>query len=130
MERNEIIDILKGMCERCLIKGIISTLNGAKEIHDVFDRFSTNNYKNDNEYSDDIFYLYNLAKILHESGNTSLEESYSIYNAILTADRIDFIETKEPVTEEVIKVEPIKIKRSKKSNKTDDGVVDISNITV
>ena len=114
MERNEIIDILKGMCERCLIKGIISTLDDAKEIYDVFDRFRNNNYKNDEEYSGDILYFYNLAKKLHESGNTSLEESYSIYNVILTADKIDFVKTKEPVTEDVIKVEPVKLKRSKK----------------
>ena len=130
MERDEMIDILNGMCERCLMKGVIQTLIDAKKIYDVFDRFSTNNYKNDKEYSDDILYLYNLAKILHESGKTSLEESYSIYNAILTADRIDFIETKEPVTEDVIKVEPVKLKKSKKSNKADDDIVDISDITI
>ena len=130
MERNEIIDILKGMCERCLMKGVIQTLDDAKEIYDVFDRFRNNNYKNDEEYSGDILYFYNLAKKLHESGNTSLEESYSIYNVILTADKIDFVETKEPVTEDIIEVEPVKLKRSKKSNKADDGIVDISDIVI
>lgn len=93
MERYEIIDILKGMCERCLMKGIISNIDDAKILYEVFDRFRKSDYMNDKEYSDDILYLYNLAIKLHESGNTSLEESYSIYAAILTADKIDFIET-------------------------------------
>ena len=151
MERNEIIDVLKGMCERCLIKGIISTLDDAKEIYEVFDRFSTNNYKNDKEYSDDIFYLYNLAVKLHESGNTLLEESYSIYNAILCVDNVDFVETGKSIddTNDIkdsiiiqnpielksitydneIKQKTIKNKRSKKQ-KEDDGVIDISDISV
>jgi flagellar motor component MotA len=92
MERKEMITILNGMCERSLIKGIITTLDDAKKICDVFDRFCKSNYKNDDEYSEDILYLYNLAIRLHNSGYTSLEESYSIYNAILAADSIDFIE--------------------------------------
>ena len=93
MERKEMISILNGMCERCLMKGIISTLEDAKVLCEVFDRFSKNNYTNDVEYSDDILYLYNLAVSLHKSGYTSLEESYSIYNAILNADRVDYVET-------------------------------------
>jgi hypothetical protein len=44
---------------------------------------------------------------LHESGYTSLEESYSIYSALLSADGIEFIETKEPVE--------VNSKRNKKS---------------
>ena len=52
---------------------------------------------------------------LHESGNTSLEESYSIYSALLAADSIDFIEIKDFV-EDVMK------------SNTDDGVVDITDI--
>lgn len=127
MERNEMMDILNGMCERCLMKGFLPTLNEAKILCDTFDRFRNNNYTSDGEYSQDILYFYNLARKLHESGNTSLEESYSIYNAILTADRIDFVETDIPVKEEeIIKIEPIKIKRTKK--KEDVGVVDISDI--
>ena len=97
MERKEMVDILNGMCERCLIKGIITTLNESKTLCEVFDRFSNNLYTNDGQYSDDILYLYNLATKLHQSGNTSLEESYSIYNAILSADRVDFVEIKEPI---------------------------------
>jgi hypothetical protein len=84
-------------------------------------------------------YLYNLAGKLHESGNTSLEESYSIYSAILAADKIDFVETDEPLlamslddrpveSENIVEVKPVKIKRSKK--KEDEGVVDISEMTV
>lgn len=107
MERNEVIDILNGMCERCLMKGIISTISEAKKMCDAFDRFRNINYKNDVEYSQDVAYFYNLAVKLHESGNTSLGESYSIYNAILTADRVDFVETN-----------------------VEDGVVDISDISV
>ena len=122
------IDILNGMCERCLMKGFLPTLNEARILCDTFDRFRNNNYINDEEYSQDILYFYNLARKLHESGNTSLEESYSIYNAILTADKIDFVETDIPVKEEeIIKIEPIKIKKTKK--KEDIGVVDISDIT-
>lgn len=121
------IDILKGMCERCLVKGILPTLIEARTLCDTFDRFRNNSYTNDEEYSRDIFYLYNLAVKLHESRNTSLEESYSIYNAILTADRIDFIETDIPIKEEIVKIEPVKIKKAKKQK--DDDVVDISDIT-
>ena len=72
MERNEIIDILNGMCERCLMKGMLPTLDEAKTLCDVFDRFRNNSYTNDEEYSKDIVYLYDLARKLHESGNTSL----------------------------------------------------------
>ena len=139
MERNEIIDVLNGMCERCLMRGIISTLDEAKTLCEVFDRFRNNSYTNDEEYSSDIVYLYNLAGKLHESGNTSLEESYSIYSAILAADKIDFVETDEPLlamtldehsveSETIVEVKPVKIKRSKK--KEDEGVVDISEMTV
>jgi hypothetical protein len=144
MERGEIIDVLKGMCERCLIKGIISTLEGAKEIYDVFDRFSTNNYKNDEEYSDDILYLYNLAVKLHKSGNTLLEESYSIYNAILCADNVDFVETDKHNDDSIITQKPVELKsindditqkpvknkRSKKVKDEDTGVIDISDISL
>lgn len=126
MERIDIINVFNGMCERCLIKGIIQTLDEAKSLCEVFDRFNKNNYKNDTEYSDDISYLYNLAVKLHESGNTSLGESYSIYGALLAADNVDFIEfnnvdnTEKNVdnvdnTEKIVKVEPIKLKKSKKS---------------
>lgn len=128
MERIEMIDILNGMCERCLMNGILPTLDEAKTLCDVFDRFRNNSYTNDEEYSRDIFYLYKLAVKLHESGNTSLEESYSIYNAILTADKIDFVETDISIKEEIVKIEPVKIKKTKKQ-KEDDGVVDISDIT-
>ena len=139
MERNEMIDILNGMCERCLMNGILPTLDEAKTLCDVFDRFRNNRYTNDEEYSSDIVYLYNLAGKLHKSGNTSLEESYSIYSAILAADKIDFVETDEPLlamtldehpveTENSVEVKPVKIKRSKKSKK-EDGVIDISDIT-
>lgn len=127
MEREEMIDILKGMCERCLVKGILPTLMEARTLCDTFDRFRNNKYVDDEEYSRDIFYLYNLAVKLHESGNTSLEESYSIYNAILTADRVDFIETDIHIKEEIVKTEPVKIKKTKKQK--EDDVVDISNIT-
>lgn len=129
MERNEMIDILNGMCERCLMKGIITTLDDAKEICEVFDRFRNRKYTNDNEYSGDIVYLYNLATKLHVSGNTSLEESYSIYNAILSADNIDFVETSDVVVDDkVVEVKPSKIKKNKKS-KENNGVIDISDIT-
>ena len=130
MERREIIDVLNGMCERYLMKGMISNLDDAKTLCNIFDRFSNNNYTNDDEYSADILYLYKLAVNLHDSGNTSLEESYSLYNAILSADRIDFVETDVPVVEErIIKQEPVKIKKQKKSKPNeDDGIVDISDI--
>lgn len=90
---NDVIDILNSMCERCLIKGMFSTLVEVKTLCDTFDRFCNRNYKNDEEYSRDIVYFYNLAVKLHESGNLSLEESYTTYGAILAADRIDFVET-------------------------------------
>lgn len=128
MEREEMIDILKGMCERCLIKGFLPTLMEARTLCNTFDRFRNNSYTNDGEYSQDILYFYNLATRLHESGNTSLEESYSIYNAILTADRIDFVETDISIKEEIVKIEPVKIKKTKKQ-KEDADVVDISDIT-
>ena len=147
MERNEMIDILNGMCERCLMNGMLTTLDEAKTLCDVFDRFRNNRYTNDEEYSSDIVYLYKLSTKLHENGYTSLEESYSIYSAILAADSIDFVESDNIVIEEVeeneigedsVIVEPIilnvgeepliKKKRSKKSKK-EDGVVDISDIS-
>ena len=131
MERISIIDILNGMCERCLMKGVISTIDDAKVLCDVFDRLRNNSYINDDEYSGDIVYLYNLAVKLHKMGETSLEESYSIYDAILNMDKIDFVEVNKPIVDEIIiKQEPVKIKRTKKSKvKEDDGVVDISDIT-
>ena len=126
MERKKMLDILRAMCERCLMKGLIQTLDEAKELYEVFDRFRNNNYTNDEEYSGDILYFYNLAVKLHESGDTSLEESYSIYNAILTADRIDFVETEYTTVE---KIEPVKNKKTKKQ-KEDEDIVDISDIKV
>lgn len=95
MDRGEMIDILNGMCERCLMTGMISTLKDAKTLYEVFERFCNNNYENDVEYSNDILYLYKMSVKLHESGNTSLEESYSIYNAILFADKVEFVEINE-----------------------------------
>ena len=152
MERKEIIDILNGMCERCLMKGLIQSLDDARKLYDVFDRFRNNGYVRDDEYSDDILYFYNLATELHKSGNTSLEESYSIYNAILAADMVDFVETDidadvehigeekiikvEPVViEKDFEAEPVKVKRSKPSrskkvNAEDVGVIDISDISL
>lgn len=154
MERKDIIDTLNGMCERCLIKGLIQSLDDARKLYDVFDRFRNNGYVRDDEYSDDILYFYNLATELHKSGNTSLEESYSIYSAILAADNIDFVETDvdtdveyiskenivkvEPVViekEKDIDEEPVKVKRSKpsRSKKVKDedvGVIDISDISL
>jgi hypothetical protein len=138
MERNEIIDILNGMCERCLMKGILPTLMEAKTLCDTFDRFRKISYVDDEEYSRDIFYFYNLATRLHESGHTSLEESYSIYNAILAADSIDFVKPADNV-ESIITVEPItltehvdetvvKNKRSKKTKEKSDGVIEASDI--
>ena len=123
------IDILNGMCERCLMKGMISTLDGAKTLCDTFDRFKNTKYKNDEEYSKDILYLYDLGIKLHESGYTSLGESYSIYSALLEADRVDFVEINEPIEEDIIAVEPVKLKRGKK-NKSTEGVVDISDIGI
>ena len=152
MDRKEMIDILNGMCERCLIKGLIQSLDDARKLYDVFDRFRNNGYVRDDEYSDDILYFYNLATELHKSGNTSLEESYSIYNAILAADMIDFVETGidadiehineekiikvEPVViEKDVETEPVKVKRSKHSRskkvKAEDvGIIDISDISL
>lgn len=127
MERTEMIGILNGMCERCLIKGMITTLDEAKTLCEVFDRFCNKKYGDDKEYSGDILYLYELAVKLHDGGYTSLGESYSIYNALLSADKIDFVETDIPIKEEIIKIEPIKIKKTKKQ-KEDEGVVDISDI--
>ena len=140
------------MCERCLIKGLIQSLDDARKLYDVFDRFRNNGYVRDDEYSDDILYFYNLATELHKSGNTSLEESYSIYNAILAADMIDFVETGidadiehineekiikvEPVViEKDVETEPVKVKRSKHSRskkvKAEDvGIIDISDISL
>jgi hypothetical protein len=120
------------------MNGMIPTLNEAKTLCEVFDRFSNNSYTNDEEYSSDVVYLYDLARKLHESGNTSLEESYSIYSAILAADKIDFVEIDEPLlpmtldehpveSEDIVEVKPVKSKRSKK--KEDDGVVHITEIT-
>jgi hypothetical protein len=126
MKMNDIIDILNSMCERCLIKGMFSTLVEAKTLCDTFDRFRDRNYKNDEEYSRDIVYFYNLAVKLHESGNLSLEESYTTYGAILAADRIDFVDVNEKVLEED---KPVKIKYNKK-RKENDGVVDISDIVI
>ena len=124
------IDILNGMCERCLMKGVITTLDEAKVLCDVFDRFRNRKYVNDKEYSGDVVYLYNLAVKLHNGGYTSLEESYSIYSAILSADKIDFVETDESKdVDDMVKVEPVKIKRTKKGKEEDSGVVDITDIT-
>ena len=125
MEKTKVINILNGMSERCLMRGIITTLADAKILCEVFDRFCNGSHINDEEYSSDIVYLYNLATKLHESGNTSLEESYSIYSAILAVDKIDFVETVE--SENIVDVKPVKNKRSKK--KKDEGVVDITDIT-
>lgn len=122
MKINEILDILSGMCSRCLINGLITTLDEAE----VFDRFRNNKYTTDEEYSNDILYLYNLAIKLHESGKTSLGESYSIYSALLAADRVDFVECKK---EEVVKVNPVNIKKSKKSKEKGD-IIDISEVVI
>lgn len=141
MDRNEILNILNGMGERCLMKGMISTLDDAKLLCDIFDRFYNNDYANDKEYSQDILYLYNLATKLHESGNTSLEESYSIYSALLSADSVDFVEIDnheenelnevEHIVEETkVIIDPIKLKKNNKKTKDDDGVVDISDIVI
>ena len=132
MNRSEMIDILNGMCGRCLMNGMVSTVDCAKELCEVFDRFCNNNYTNDDEYSNDILYLYNLATKLHNNRYTSLEESYSIYSAILHADKVDFVETDvegvvETDVEDVVKKEPVKLKRSKRS-KVNDGVIEVSDI--
>ena len=92
MERTAMIEVLNGMCERCLIKGIISTLEDAKILYDTFNRFRNNDYTKDEEYSRDVLYLYNLAVNLHENRCTTLEESYSIYSAILAADKVEFVD--------------------------------------
>ena len=142
MDRNEMLNILNGMSERCLMRGMISTLDDAKLLCDTFHRFYNNDYTNDKEYSQDILYLYDLATKLHESGNTSLEESYSIYNAILSADKVDFVETdrlipveleedKDVDKESVVLVKPVKIKGNKsKKIKEDEGLVNISEINI
>lgn len=145
MDRNEILNILNGMGERCLMKGMISTLDDAKLLCDTFDRFYNNDYANDKEYSQDILYLYDLATKLHESGNTSLEESYSIYSALLSADSVDFVEIDDSVEnheengsnevehiveETIVKIDPIKLKKNNKKTKDDDGIVDISDIVI
>lgn len=145
MDRNEILNILNGMSERCLMKGMISTLDDAKLLCDTFDRFYNNDYANDKEYSQDILYLYNLATKLHESGNTSLEESYSIYSALLSADSVDFVEIDDSVEnheenelnevehiveETKVNINPIKLKKNNKKTKDDDCVVDISDIVI
>ena len=152
MDRKEMINILNGMCERCLMEGLIQSLDDARKVYDVFNRFRNNGYVKDEEYSGDILYLYNLATELHKSGSTTLEESYSIYNAILAADNIDFVETDvdnsdiDNNVENITKVEPIEIEReyikdepkknnsSKKSrskkSKEENGVIDISEITI
>ena len=129
MERSEMVDILNGMCERCLMKGVITTLDEAKLLCEVFDRFRNKKYINDKEYSGDVVYLYDLAVKLHNGGYTSLEESYSIYNAILSADRIDFVETDNLNDDNIVKAEPVKIKRTNKVKSEDSGVVDITDIT-
>lgn len=123
------VDILNGMCERCLMKGVITTLDEAKLLCEVFDRFRNKKYTNDKEYSGDVVYLYDLAVKLHNGGYTSLEESYSIYNAILSADRIDFVETDNLNDDNIVKAEPVKIKRTNKVKSEDSGVVDITDIT-
>lgn len=142
MERNEMLDILNGMCERCLMKGMILTLDDAKLLCDTFDRFYNSDYINDKEYSQDILYLYDLATKLHESGNTSLGESYSIYSALLHADKVDFVETdrlipveleedKDVDKESVVIVKHVKTKGNKsKKIKEDEGLVNISEIDI
>jgi hypothetical protein len=129
MEMNEMINILNGMCERCLMKGLLPTLIEAKTLCDTFDRFRNRNYMNDDEYSRDVLYFYNLAVKLHDSGYTSLGESYSIYNAILFADSVDFVESNNSADVESITTESPKHKRSKKS-KENNGEVNISDIII
>ena len=131
MDRIEMIDVLNGMCERCLIKGLMTTLDDAKMLYDVFNRFCNNDYVNDDEYSGDILYLYDLAVRLHEGGYTTLGESYSIYSAILHADNVEYVESNNrselDVLETTVKLETVKHKRGKKS-KVNDGIIDISDI--
>ena len=87
----------------------------------------TNCYEEElHEKADD---LYDLAINLHGSGHTSLGESYSIYSALLEADKVDFVEINEPIEEDIIVVEPVKLKRGTK-NKSTEGVVNISDIVV
>ena len=129
MERSEMINILNGMCERCLMKGLLPTLIEAKTLCDTFERFRNSDYTNDEEYSRDVLYFYNLAIKLHDGGYTSLGESYSIYSAILNADNISFIEKNVSNVNESVNVEPTKPKRNKKS-KENNGVVDMSDIVI
>lgn len=139
MDRNDIIEIFNGMCERYLLKGMVHSLGEAKELCDIFERFKNKKYINDEEYSNDIMYFYILCKKLHDSGHLSLEESYSTYNAILHADNVDYVEsdyTENVILEEIEQsddekntVEPVKIKRSRKQ-KTNDSVIDMSDISV
>lgn len=128
MEIEKIIDIFNGICERCLSQGIIHTLEESKILCDTFDRFKNKKYKNDEEYSRDILFFYNLSVKLHESGNTSLEESYSIYTALLESDRIDFIETDNQINGVII--ESVNIDSCNNEYKEDDGIVDISDIVM
>lgn len=123
------INILNGMCERCLMKGLLPTLIEAKTLCDTFDRFRNNNYTSDEEYSRDVLYFYNLAIKLHDGGYTSLGESYSIYSAILNADNISFIEMNVSNVNESVNVAPSKQKRGKKS-KENDGIVNVSDIVI
>lgn len=123
MERKEIIDILNGMCERCLIKGLIQSLDDARNLYDVFNRFRNNGYTKDEEYSRDIVYLYNLSVKLHDSGYTSLEESYSIYSAILAADKIDFVEIDEPLLEMTLDEHPVESENIVESKPVKSSVV-------
>ena len=121
------IGVINGMCNRYLKMGFISTLEDAKILCEVFDRFRNINYTNDDEYSNDIMHFYNLAVSLHNNGHTTLEESYSIYNALLSADGVDFVEVNESVDEETVKVEPVKIKR-RDISKIENTENDISEI--
>ncbi len=123
MEKKEIIDILNGMCERCLIKGLIQSLDDARNLYDVFNRFRNNGYTKDEEYSRDIVYLYNLSVKLHDSGYTSLEESYSIYSAILAADKIDFVEIDEPLLEMTLDEHPVESENIVESKPVKSSVV-------
>ena len=103
------INILKVMCERCLVKGLFSTMEDVKILCDNFDGFCNKKYTDDDEYSRYVLYFYNLAVLLHDKGYTSLEESYSIYNAILTADNVGFVEIDDDIeNDRTIKVEQIK----------------------
>lgn len=131
MERIEMINILNGMCERCLMKGILTTLDDVKELYDTFDRFRNNYYEDDEKYSSDIMYFYRLANELHDSGNTSLVESHSIFSAILAADNVDYVdsnkhndyESVEVISPVVIDVESSESFTNQNGN---DSVVDIS----